>query len=482
MKQLLPVRIRLLCLTITASIIIVSGNDFVSNDMCLDDSAGSCSSGTDMDASIFVDEHRSSELENIENEDDDYTDYEEVEELEDEKDACIDQEKECQYWGSIGECEKNRSYMLRFCPVSCDSCSQDLGESQIVDNEATKEIISRSQEYYENEVLLKPEYIKVKKECKNRHESCSSWVSMGECEANPSYMQMNCALACQSCLKLDIDYRCPLDPDAVDALEAGELNTMFENIVKLYNPTILSRPNVEEEEEEIGENVDVKEVRVNHISKMNKPWIIYIDNFISDEQCNKLSEFGHSIGYEQSRDVGKKKFDGTYDAVANNGRTSKNAWCSEKCMADPAVEQVLNKIKNATGIPIVNQEQLQLLRYEVGQFYRSHHDFISHHVERQSGPRILTFFLYLNDVPKGGGTKFTDLDITVFPKKGRALLWPSVLDSDLNTIEPLTHHEALSVEEGVKFGANAWIHLRDFATPLDNALCCVSIREKKRVL
>jgi hypothetical protein len=66
------------------------------------------------------------------------------------------------------------------------------------------------------------------------------------------------------------------------------------------------------------------------------------------------------------------------------------------------------------------------------------------------GPRILTVFLYLNDVEEGGGTRFTDLDITVMPKQGRAILWPSVTNNDPLEQELLTHHEAMPVLKGIK--------------------------------
>ena len=56
------------------------------------------------------------------------------------------------------------------------------------------------------------------------------------------------------------------------------------------------------------------------------------------------------------------------------------------------------------------------------------HDYIGHHIVRQEGPRILTFYLYLNDVEAGGGTEFTKLGLVVTPKTGRAILWPSVLN------------------------------------------------------
>lgn len=101
-----------------------------------------------------------------------------------------------------------------------------------------------------------------------------------------------------------------------------------------------------------------------------------------------------------------------------------------------------------------------------------HHDEIGDvHNEKYlaRGPRVLTFFLYLNDVEEGGETRFVDLigddsniHLDVKPKKGRALLWPSMLNEDLLALDDRTYHEALEVKKGVKYGANAWMHLRDF--------------------
>jgi prolyl 4-hydroxylase len=68
----------------------------------------------------------------------------------------------------------------------------------------------------------------------------------------------------------------------------------------------------------------------------------------------------------------------------------------------------------------------------------------------------------LNDVEEGGGTKFNYLDITVQPKKGSAVLWPSVLDESPEDKDGRTDHEALPVVKGVKYGANAWIHNRNY--------------------
>jgi len=83
-------------------------------------------------------------------------------------------------------------------------------------------------------------------------------------------------------------------------------------------------------------------------------------------------------------------------------------------------------------------------------------------VGRPCGPRVLTFLLYLSDVEEGGETAFPDLGVAIRPRRGRALLWPSVEDGDLEREEENTDHEALKVESGIKFAANVWIHLYEY--------------------
>ena len=70
---------------------------------------------------------------------------------------------------------------------------------------------------------------------------------------------------------------------------------------------------------------------------------------------------------------------------------------------------------------------------------------------------------------EGGGTNFPRLDLTVQPKKGSAVLWPSVLDEDPTRQDARTHHQAKPVIKGLKYAANYWIHGDDFKTPLSPA-------------
>jgi prolyl 4-hydroxylase len=83
------------------------------------------------------------------------------------------------------------------------------------------------------------------------------------------------------------------------------------------------------------------------------------------------------------------------------------------------VAPVIARVASVSKTEVANSEYLQLLQYEPGQYYRQHHDYIPHHMNMPCGVRILTLFIYLNDVEEGGGTHFPLLDLTVQPRKGR---------------------------------------------------------------
>lgn len=186
--------------------------------------------------------------------------------------------------------------------------------------------------------------------------------------------------------------------------------------------------------------------------------MVIFDNAITDEMADRLIELGGTEGYQRSADVGKQLADGSYDKKVYAGRTSYNAGCQNECYEDPIAQRVMERAEDITGIPELNSEWLQLLRYEKDQHYNRHHDIIEYQAKSQCGARIFTLHFYLSDVEEGGGTSFPDLDLVVTPKRGRAVLWPSVYDHDPNVKDPRTEHAAMSVIKGVKYGANAWIH------------------------
>jgi prolyl 4-hydroxylase len=229
----------------------------------------------------------------------------------------------------------------------------------------------------------------------------------------------------------------------------GDLNRMFEKILsdpfyEKYQVKVLSRPYYTD-----GDNEE------SDLDYQIGPWVVLLENFTTSAEAKRLIELGQNVGYERSTDVGKIFEDGSFEKRVSKGRTSTNAWCNDdECLEDETANNIYERIENLTGIPMDNYEYFQLLKYEEGQFYEVHHDYIDHEVHRRQGPRILTLFLYLNDVEEGGETDFPKLHLAVKPKLGRAVMWPSVLDERPTVPDHRTDHQAKPVIKGVKYGAN----------------------------
>jgi len=218
----------------------------------------------------------------------------------------------------------------------------DFGEDQSIagpDWKKTLDNLEKSKKYMK-EVVSGPEFDGVRSGCQVRNQLCSFWAAIGECEVNPSYMKMQCAPSCQTCEQLSFEKRCPFDKDAPTALNPGDLNKMFENIVANESNKekikILSQP-------------------------PSGPWIVTLDDFLTPAECQRLIYLGGQRGYERSKDVGKEKFDGTYDSVESKSRTSSNAWCVEECYEDDATMNVLLRIQNLTGVYVVDTSTLVLM-------------------------------------------------------------------------------------------------------------------------
>jgi len=198
---------------------------------------------------------------------------------------------------------------------------------------------------------------------------------------------------------------------------------------------------------------------INYLSR--SPYIVTIDNFLNDQEVRALTK--NVANWERSTDSGEMNPLGGAGKKLSAGRTSSNAWCQGKCEEHPDVVNIYKKIAEVTKVPRSFYETFQVLRYEIGQKYEMHHDNGSQNQADKdaSGPRVLTFFLYLSDVDEGGETVFPALGISVQPKRGRALLWPSVLNTDILKMDGRTVHEARPVARGRKFAANTWIHAYD---------------------
>ena len=278
-----------------------------------------------------------------------------------------------------------------------------------------------------------------------------------------NFVSSDCAPACFSCHQLDRSVRCAYDDTAPTIWqEPGALNRFFENIVQTQpNVTIHSGP------EDFVRRLN------NQATIPDGPWILTIDDFLSPAECEHMIQQGEALGFQRSK--GMQTFEAGSEAKdeVSETRTSYNTWCNAACAAHPETQRIAQRIQQLiSAIPEMNSELWQLLKYTTGQFYGTHSDYIAHHLERSPGVRILTVFFYLNTAAEGGGggTNFPALpqNLTVSPVRGRAVLWPSVLDQEPNTRDDRTVHQALPAVT-TKYGMNVWLHQRDYKTTYANA-------------
>lgn len=118
--------------------------------------------------------------------------------------------------------------------------------------------------------------------------------------------------------------------------------------------------------ERFGDRYDVNVVSTS-------PWVVTFDNFLSDAEVNALISTVEGT-WERSTDTGAVNAFGETGRTLSQGRTSSNAWCRARCINHPDVQAAMRKIEEVTYIPSSHYESFQILQYDVGQFYRTHHD------------------------------------------------------------------------------------------------------------
>jgi hypothetical protein len=118
------------------------------------------------------------------------------------------------------------------------------------------------------------------------------------------------------------------------------------------------------------------------------PWVIALDDFLTEEECEAFIQFGHygtgqqqeqqqqegstvvEGGFQRSVDVGHvDAVDGTVHGRRSDVRTSETFWCTKGigCRTAPVPERLHRRISALMGIPTENSEDFQILKYEVGQ-------------------------------------------------------------------------------------------------------------------
>eukprot|EP00624_Nannochloropsis_granulata_P001633 evm.model.NODE_18033_length_94466_cov_20.978998.21 len=191
------------------------------------------------------------------------------------------------------------------------------------------------------------------------------------------------------------------------------------------------------------------------------PHVYEVADFLSETEYEHLEQvieqhFGKFSNSYTDEDVDAK--------VVSGSRTS--AFISLRKGGGSKMRSIESRASEIVGLAPENVEPLQLVGYRHMDRFDIHHDMGTYNketgeVEAVSPRRLITFFVYLNTLPRGQGhTVFPKLEggrFSVQPKRLKALLWCNVLAN--GAPDPRLIHRADPVrEEGhLKFGINIWI-------------------------
>jgi hypothetical protein len=135
--------------------------------------------------------------------------------------------------------------------------------------------------------------------------------------------------------------------------------------------------------------------------------------------------------------------------------------------ADVVMQSLDLRVAAALGHPPENGEGFALLRYQVGQQYLPHCDWID--PEREAtradlerwGQRIATCVVYLNDAFEGGMTEFPSIQLSLRGEVGDAFVWDNVRPT--GEVDPLTLHAGRPPTQGMKYLLSKWMRDRSQA-------------------
>jgi prolyl 4-hydroxylase len=188
----------------------------------------------------------------------------------------------------------------------------------------------------------------------------------------------------------------------------------------------------------------------------SNPWEdpVFVQGILTPDECR------HIISTTEPRFSRSVTVEG-----ADQTRTSDTAWISKH---DPVARKILQKACELTGKKFENCEDIQVVRYNPGTFYKAHHDSCCDNsqkcreFEARGGQRVGTLLVYLNDAFTDGETHFPNNgDVKMRAEPGNGIFFRP-LDSEESKCHPKALHAGLPISSGIKYVCNAWVREREF--------------------
>ncbi|MCA9689407.1 MAG: 2OG-Fe(II) oxygenase [Nannocystaceae bacterium] len=182
------------------------------------------------------------------------------------------------------------------------------------------------------------------------------------------------------------------------------------------------------------------------------PLVHRFDAFVSDDEC------AHIIAVARPG-LRRGEVSGEAGGVRSPGRSNDLTWVPHEL--DAVTSQVTARVADIVGLPSINAESMQVIRYGPGQEYRHHYDAYDLRTLRgqrccdRGGQRMVTTLIYLSDVEEGGATGFPRLGLEVYPRRGALLVFHNCVPGTTD-VHPQTIHAGLPVIRGEKWAVNLW--------------------------
>ena len=188
---------------------------------------------------------------------------------------------------------------------------------------------------------------------------------------------------------------------------------------------------------------------------LDHPRVVLFGGLLADSECDAL------VAMAQARIEASHVIDlQTGHTRQDDGRSSSGMAFSRG--ENSLLQKLESRIAALLRWPLDHGEAIQVLRYQVGQEYRPHHDYVDPSKAgaapflARGGQRVGSLVMYLNTPARGGGTNFPDAKLEIAAHKGNAVFF------SYGRPDPTTGtlHGGMPVLAGEKWVATKW--LREF--------------------
>ena len=159
-----------------------------------------------------------------------------------------------------------------------------------------------------------------------------------------------------------------------------------------------------------------------------KQYVRYYDNILNKESCDYLIKIfdKHKKLVQDINDFGRPKFS-QINLMQVPEKETKIDHRYIVSRFNICINQYMKELSINKHFPLQFPQSYAYEQLRVKRYLANSDDRFDNHVDvgdYLTSKRFLAFFVYLNDVKKGGETVFPEFGLTIKPKQGRVLVFP----------------------------------------------------------